>query len=300
MNLKAGLGARVFTAGVAVCFGTGALLAKYAYLAGSNAISVMTVRSCAALLWVLVLLRATRTPLRLGGAVRWKALALGILMCVNTFGLYNAIEHMPAPLAILTFYTYPLVVAAVQVLRGRERMSARRILAFVLAFAGLVLALDAGSLRATPAGVCSAAIGSLAFTLLLFTTTRWFPTGDSRPRTAHMIAASCCIFALVAALSGRFVLPRTALGLFGFFGLCITFPLAITGLFVAMGRVGPGDIALLMNFEPLTVILLSAAFLGETLSPLQSMGAAMVLAGLLLGQWRLATGPPAGRREARS
>jgi drug/metabolite transporter (DMT)-like permease len=280
-----GAGARVFIVLTAFCFGSGAILAKLAYLGGSNALSVMTARTLAALVWLLVLLRLSGTRLTLPAPLRKRALALGCLMCVNTFGLYNAIEHMPAPLAMLNFYIYPMIVTLVEVLSGRESLQPRKAFALVLAFSGLMLALNTGSLRPTAAGIASATIGALAFTAILVLSARLFPPGDSRPRTAHMMASAALVFVAASLGSGSFTLPHGTLGMVGFVGVCISFPLSVTGLFMSVGRIGAGQVALYMNVEPLTVIGLSALVLGQTLSGLQSTGAAMVLAALLLMQW---------------
>ncbi len=278
------LGARLFVIGVGFMFGSGALLAKFAYQGGTNTLSVMVVRTIAALAWLVLFLRLTGVPVMLPPTQRWRALAIGVLLITNTFGLYYAFEHMPAPLAILNFYIFPILVALVQTLTGRERMTARKAAALVLAFGGLALALGSGTLQPTLAGVISATCGAVGFTAIFALTERLFPGGDSRPRTAHMLLTANIIFLVAAAVTHQFTLPHTPAGWVGFIGVCITFPLAVTGFFMSVGRVPASETAILMNFEPLTVLVGSALLFDERLAGFQIVGAVLVLSAIVIVQ----------------
>jgi drug/metabolite transporter (DMT)-like permease len=281
---RAGLGTRLFILGVGLLYASGALLAKLAYQSGSNALSIMVVRTLAALVWIVIFLRITGVPLALPPKQRWRAFAMGVVLISNTFGLYYAFEKMPAPLAILNFYLFPILVAIVQTLTGRERLSGRKLLALALAFGGLALALGTGNLQPTLPGVISATIGAVGFTTLFVLTERLFPGGDSRPRTAHMLVTANLIYLGAALLTQQFAPPQTGLGWIGFLGVCITFPLAVTGFFMIIGRVPASEAAILMNIEPLTVVAGSALLFGEDLAGIQYLGALLVLAAILLVQ----------------
>ena len=282
---RARLGGTIFVLGVSMCFASGAVLAKLAYNDGANALTIVTVRTVAALLWLVVLLSLARVPLTLPPRQRLHAFALGALLVVQTFGLYSAIEDMAAPIAVLTFCTHPILTAAVEAYAGRARFGPRQVVALVTAFAGLVLTLNTGSLTPTAFGVAAATVGSIGFTATVVLSSRLFPRGDSRPRTAHMTASASLLFVIACLFSGGFTLPTTSIGMVGFFGVCISFPLALTGLFMAVQSVGPSRTSFLLNFEPVAVTVLSAIFLGQTLSGWQLVGGAMVIGAIVLLQW---------------
>ncbi len=279
------LGGTLFVLGVSMCFASGAVLAKLAYNDGSNALTIVTVRTVAALIWLVVLLSLARIPLGLPRTQRMHALALGPLLVVQTLGLYAAIEHMAAPLAVLTFCTHPIFTAVVEAYAGRMRFGPRQVAALLTAFAGLVLTLNTGSLTPTAYGIVGATIGSIGFTATVVLSSRLFPHGDSRPRTAHVTASASLLFVIACLLTGGFTLPTTSIGMVGFFGVCISFPLALTGLFMAVQSVGPSRTSFLLNFEPVAVTALSAIFLGQTLSGWQLVGGAMVIGAIVLLQW---------------
>jgi drug/metabolite transporter (DMT)-like permease len=284
-SVRPGAGAIAFTLGVSCCFGIGAVLAKLAYNAGSNPLTIVTIRTVAAFAWLALLLSVARVPLRLPPPLRKRALAFGVLLVVQTMGLYVAVAEMAPPLALLTFCTYPIFTTLVQAASGREPITPRRVCALALAFGGLVLTLNTGSLEPTTFGVIAATIGSVAFTAILVLTPRLFPPGDSRPRTLHMSSAASALLVTACAASGGIALPATTSGWIGFWGVCISFPLAITGLFVAIGKVGPSRAALLLNFEPVAVTIFSAVLLGQTLTGWQLLGGALVLSAIALIQW---------------
>lgn len=279
------LGAVLFTLCVSCCFGAGAVLAKLAYNAGSNALTIVTVRTVAAFLWLVVLLSLARVPLRMPPLLRKRALVLGVLLVIQTFGLYTAVAEMAPPLALLTFCTYPMLIALVQAISGQERLTSRKLTALALAFGGLVLTLNTGSLEPTLYGIAAATVGSITFTAMLVLTPRLFPHGDSRPRTAHMSGAASAVLLAACVLTGDVALPTTTSGWIGFWGVCISFPLAITGLFMAIGKVGPSHASLLLNFEPVAVTVFSAFLLGQTLGGWQLVGGALVIGAIVLIQW---------------
>ena len=69
--------------------------------------------------------------------------------------------------------------------------------------------------------------------------------------------------------------------------LSVGVAIAILNLYVSTVRIGPFRSALIMNLEPLLATLLSAAWLGEVLTPLQGLGAAVMLAAIVAFQiWR--------------
>ena len=279
------LGGTLFVLGVASCFASGAILAKLAYNDGANALTIVTVRTVAAFLWLVILLSLARVPLALPPQLRTRALALGALLAVQTYGMYSALEHMAAPLAVLTFSTHPILTAAVEAYARRARFGGKQAIALIVAFSGLILTLNTGSMQPTTYGILAGTVGSIGFTATMVLTSRLFPRGDSRPRTAHMTASASLIFLLACLLTGTFTPPATTIGMVGFFGICISFPIALTGLFMAVQNVGPTQTSFLLNFEPVAVTGLSAIFLGQTLSGWQLVGGGMVMSAIILLQW---------------
>jgi len=60
----------------------------------------------------------------------------------------------------------------------------------------------------------------------------------------------------------------------------------LLGVFASTVRIGPFRTALFMNLEPLLTTVGSALFLAEVLTPLQTLGGAVMLAALVMFQLR--------------
>ena len=66
------------------------------------------------------------TPKPLTTPARHLSLFIGLLFAGNVFFLFKAIEAMEVPLAILTYFTYPLLTGLAAAAFGIERLGARR------------------------------------------------------------------------------------------------------------------------------------------------------------------------------
>jgi drug/metabolite transporter (DMT)-like permease len=62
--------------------------------------------------------------------------------------------------------------------------------------------------------------------------------------------------------------------------------LAISAFWWSVGLIGAARAAIVGSLEPLGAIMLSVLVLGERLTPLQIVGGALILAGVLLVQWQ--------------
>src|SRR4051794_12933025 len=126
-----------FVLGAATAFGAMAVLGKLAYEQGATVGTLLSLRFAlaAVLFWVLV----PRAELR---SLRRRDVAGGLAMGAGVYALqaglyFAALDRIDASLLSLMVYTFPVMVAIASILRGRERLTARRVVALVLASAGL-------------------------------------------------------------------------------------------------------------------------------------------------------------------
>jgi hypothetical protein len=98
-------------------------------------------RQYAATLAFSLLMLWLREPLRIPLRQALIAWGLGAGQAIYSWCLYLSFEHLPVALAILAFYTYPLLTALLGWASGQQRPDRYVLLALLLAFAGLALAL---------------------------------------------------------------------------------------------------------------------------------------------------------------
>ena len=297
--------------GVALClvaaigFGAMAILAKEAYAAGTGTVTLLAVRFllAAAVLWTLVLLRrglpssrrrgrAVRTPARppLTRRTAGVGLLLGAGYAVEAAAYFAALRRIDAALASLLLYLYPGVVALAAARLGVDRLTPRRVAALGLTTTGAVLALaGAGTGAVDPLGAGLAVLAAVLYSAYILCSDRAAAAVDPMTVTALVAKGAAACFTGAGLASGTLDLGLTSRAWAAAGALAIfSTVLPIAAFLAGMRRVGPSTAAILSTVELLVTIGLAVALLGERLAPAQVAGAGLVLAGVVLLQWRAA------------
>lgn len=271
---------------IATLFATGSTFARLSYDSGATALAVNTARSICAALMLVVVLRVQGVPLGLPAPVAWRSLALGLFLAGYSWSLFMAIGIMPVALAIVVFYTWPFMVGLGAWAMGQERLTWLWPLAAGIAFVGLALALGLGPGLPAPdaRGIAYALAGAAGWAVLLLLNRRLVGRGDSRPVTLWMLVSAIVVYALAALLLGDFHLPTTPVGWAAFAASAGIYSVLPMSVFAVAGAAGPVRTALVMNFEPIASMILTALILDQVLAPLQMFGAVVVVASLTLAR----------------
>ncbi len=273
---------------IAVTFSLNHIAARVAFDHGVNVVTGVAFRSGGTALALFALLLALRVPLTLPASTRWRALAIGVVVAVQSYCIYAAVARLPVALALLTFNTYPLLFALMAWAAGMERPSRSAFAAMLVALFGLALALDVapsgGELAARweeiGAGVAFATGASLSFALVLFLNARWLHGVDGRVRS-FLTMSSCSAVAIAGAAATGFALPADGTGWLGLILLTLFYGSAITALFVLQPRMRSTSDVAVLNFEPVALLFLGWVILGQSLGPLQVAGALIVIGSVV-------------------
>lgn len=281
----------------ALCYGTAVTCARMAFEDGSNAVTVVTVRSLFSVL-------AIGLAMRIMGAVpaapreRRLLLALGVVFALNVFAFYKSVELLRVPLAILTFYVYPLLSGLFSAMAGLERLTWRTALFALVSFAGLALATGASPEALNPAGIALALLAAILIALLLVVSTRHVSHVDAKARTFWMMASTSVVMSGTTFGTQAAAWPAHLHGWLAMAAVCVLYAVGIVALFTSASRIGPSRTSMMMNLEPVVAISASWLLLGQGLTPTQLLGGVLVIAGVLGSQWRQGTSappPPAAR-----
>lgn len=289
-------------------FGSGALFAKPVYAAGVDWHTLMTWRFTlgAVLSWAWV----AASP-RGRGAVRsldrravLVAIALGVLYTGNSSTYFAGLETVPASLAALIVYIYPAIVAVIALRFGRRLEGRRAWGALALALTGVALAVGNVDPAAVPptTGLLLMVASPVIYAVWIVLSARL--AGERRSGVGHggregvdptvagavMISATATAFWVSALVVGRPVLPGQipphAWGGIAGVGIVSTF-IAIQAFYAGAHRIGAARASLVSTVEPIWTIALAGVLFGERLTPLQLVGGALILAGVVIAQ----TGP---------
>lgn len=268
---------------VGLFFALGNTLANIAYAGGSDPVSLSTARflfPAIALAAILALAGKPPTLPRRDGVV---ALALGIVTAVYTLALLSAIEILPVALAVLIFFLFPILTSLILAVMGWERLSATTIAAGVFAFAGLALALGVSRQALSLEGIVYSAIAALGLAIVSAVSGRVIRSGDPRPVTLYILTTASAAAIVIVLFRGEYLLPQTITGWWGFAGSVLFSGVAMVGFFVAISLIGPARATFFQYAEPLFTMGTAFLFLGQALTPLQILGAVIVV-GALVGE----------------
>jgi drug/metabolite transporter (DMT)-like permease len=281
--------ARVDRTGVALTalsaafFGSLAIYGKFADRMGIPLAELLAVRFTAAavILWGLALLRRERLwwGRRSAGFV-----VMGLLYVGQAAAYFASLQTIPAAVTSILLYLYPAVVMLMAAAFLGERLTGVRVLALLIAVAGVVTVVN-------PLGV-GGSIDSVGVLFGLATAAiyaTYILVGRALLRDVPAVVATAAIattagitLAVVGAAGGQ-LRPLDV----GGWALALSMAVVATAIpatmFLAgLARVGATRAAIISTLEPATTVVLATLLLGEDLGPVRLVGGAMILAAAVI------------------
>ena len=268
----------VILCGVSTAFAANHVAARLAFDHGASVAMGIVVRAAGTALVLLFLMTVQKVVIALPRELRGQALLAGILVAVQSYCLYSAVALIPAALALLVFQLCPMLFVLLSWAMGKETPRPQTFAAMLLALAGLVLALDitpgrfAMQWAELGAGVSWAFAGAVAFAFVYYMNSHGLKRLDGRLRTFAMTTVTALLVLAAGASTGTLLLPRDGTGALGLVLLTLFYCVAMSSLFFVLPRLSAASTAAL-NFEPIAALVLAWLFLGQTVAPLQIVGA---------------------------
>jgi len=255
---------------------------SYSYDVNVTTAAAARLTSASVLVFLYLRWRGVTFP-ALGGAYR-ATCVLGLLACAQTVALQIAVMNLPVAIAMLFFYTFPFFTGVGSALLGDERLSLRLVGAMLAAFAGLSLVVSVNFTDVSLVGVAASLAASVFFTLTLIMTPRLAPELSAPMRTFFMMSLAAAIMLVFVAATGSYSFPRSSQGWAAFMAFALLFGLGINGVFMLLPKLGATQTAVALNLEPVMVAVIAFFVVGETLSPLQVVGALAVVTAVMAYQ----------------
>ena len=265
-------------------FGTNGYIAAHISFQGSQVVLLRTLIG-GILLTALVLLRggfdrsavrAEAVPLLLGGA------ALGF----NWVALFEAYRLLNVSLATLIYYVGPMLILLLSPVLFREKLTASKLAAVGIVAVGLVCISGSIALGGmNTAGLLTAMVSALFYATLIAFNKRISRTGGLQTAAIELDVAFVVVL-LYVLLTVGLPRPRAAdlpyIAVIGLVNTGLAYLLYFSGLQKLPGQ----SVALISYVDPVSALLFSAVLLHESMTPVQWIGAVLIIGGAMLGELR--------------
>jgi probable blue pigment (indigoidine) exporter len=270
----------------ATSFACADVLSKFTLKSGADALTFSTFRGALGLVVMFAGLRLWQRPAALSPRERLISLGLGVVFAGNIFLLFTALEVVEVPIAILTYFVYPLLTGLAAAATGLEKLSWRGAASAMVAFLGLALMIGAHPARLAVWGIIAALGAAGCRVVMLLVTRAALQKADPRLITWYSLVSSTVLFVLASLATLDWQPPATAPGWVALVAVSVAVTTGMLGVFGSTVRIGPFRTALFMNLEPLLATIGSALLLGEMITPLQALGGAVMIGALVAFQLR--------------
>ncbi|MBI1383846.1 MAG: EamA family transporter [Rhizobiales bacterium] len=258
------------------------------YAAGGTVAAMLVVRYVAYVVLASLVLLASGRPLFGERKHLLRALGSGLIYACGMIGLLGSFVRMEISLAILTLYTFPILLMILDAVADRRLPPTMAMLAAFGAFAGLGLALEVWKADLALDGILYASAASVCFAANFFVNARWLAGVPTTQVTLHMKASGLILMLVYSAMLAN-PLPVEVNPTLVIAGAAAVIAYLIA--YVAMFRgIESGKAALtagMLNLEPLITLAMAAVFLAEPLNGARLAGAVVVVASVLLLQHAL-------------
>lgn len=208
---------------------------------------------------------------------------------------FLGLQYISAGIGRLIMFLYPTIVVILSAVFLRKRPAPRELAALLITYCGVALVLSnavSGQSADLPLGAGLVFASSSAYAVYLVIGSQVVRRLGSVRFTAHaMTVASlfCIAQFLVLRPLGALDLPAQVYALAAAMALFSTvLPVFMTS--EALRRIGANHVAMIGALGPVTTIFFGYAGLDEILTPIQALGALLVLGGVLLVTLRPARG----------
>ena len=276
----------------ALLYSTLAIFVKLAYREHLtlNAIVVLRMSFASIFLWLAILLnRRERANWKIA-ARDWPALLGGVILTygVSEFTYFMGLQLLPAGVAIFLVYLYPVLVVFVAYWLYREPPTLRKIGVALICFLGCAILsfTPSGQSSFSGRGVLLILASALCVALYTACSQKLLRSYSPTVVSAWTLPPVGLVFILMDSsnLAGYVNFSTAAWLIMLGMAFIATF-VSLILFFGAVVRIGAARASLLSTIEPVSTALLARFVLGEQMSALQMLGAALILGGLLVLEW---------------
>lgn len=207
----------------------------------------------------------------------------GVLYTLQSSFYFSSVKYIPASLAALLLYLYPVFVAILSFFINKEKLTKVLIISIFISLFGIVFVLGAPTENVNLIGVFLALAAAVVYSIYIIVGGR--VTANLHPvvTSAYITLFAAISFFLLGVSSNTLQLNFNLVGWLSI--LCISIfssVISMAAFFAGIKLIGPTKGSILSMIEPVITIAFSTVLFKENMEFLQLMGGGIVLIGAFL------------------
>lgn len=268
-----------------ICFAFVPNSAKIAMEEGSSLFFLIASRYAIGACFLLPVFFITKTSFRVPTRLIWRVVVAGFLALCLIAATYHAVNFLDVGLVLLILYSFPLGVALISHLRGKERISQNQWICMTMVMVGLVIMIFDGQTKINLYGLAVSFFGLFCFVFFILQSNALAEDIGSSSLNFYLSISGLALLAFLFLLSPQsmsFAMPASDRGVMAIFSNGFFYILSWVLFFDGSRIIGATRASLMACLEPLFAALLAMFFLGQILSVVEWIGFFTVLVSVYL------------------
>ena len=271
----------ILAAFAAAAYGTNPAFAIPLYENGMNPNSVLLFRYCIGVPFLAILMKIRGLDFSLKKEERIPVFVLGILMALSSLTLFDSYNYMNSGVASTLLFVYPVMVAVIMTFFFKESIRSSLILCFLFMGAGLMLLMRPdGNDGINAHGFLLVMVSALTYAIyiVLVNSSKAISRIPTTKLLFYVLISGCTVFLFKMAVGTELTLPVRTSGWYNLVALAIiptVLSLACTS--AAIHLIGSTPTAIFGALEPVTAVILSVVFLGQSISAQEIVGGVLIV-----------------------
>lgn len=268
----------------ATFFALSLVAARWSYDYDTNTQSIMLIRFICVMLIMLARNKSRNFSIKLPKADVFKCCSLGVFYFIGIGSYLASVTYIPAGLAVLILYTFPILVVLLTAIVEKRKPSLLQVIALIIAFLGLFIALDINTSDTKVIGIVLATTAAIGVTINMVGSAKVLNKIDFSLFSLYQASMVTVISAVMIIFTGGLAVPNSLKGWGIFMIMLISFLIAYLSVYLSLKIVGAVRTSTVMNLEPIMTMVFAFALLQESMTTGMLVGGAIVLFAILIAQ----------------
>ncbi|MDQ7093473.1 DMT family transporter [Desulfosporosinus sp. PR] len=196
-------------------------------------------------------------------------------------GFYlSSVRYIPASLAALLLYAYPIIVTVLAVLSRQEELSGLKLVGLLLSTLGLILVLGLALKGINPLGIALALGAAFLYAVYILLGNHVLRTTTPLVSTSMISISAAVTYGIVGLATGGTTWTLSWGTWMGIGGIALfSTIIAMLTFFQGMKLIGATSASIISTLEPVMTVVLAVFLFSEHLSLLQMAGGVLVILG---------------------